>query len=66
MSKHDQHPSKKNKKRILFICKKRHVYGETEKGTKELSVEDTTAVEEVDTTTTTVVVDTIQPTDTVK
>ena len=38
---------------------------ETEKGTKELSIEDTTAVE-VDTTTTTVVVDTIQPTDTVK
>jgi hypothetical protein len=36
MSKHDQHPSKKNKKRILFICKKRHVYGETEKGANKL------------------------------
>jgi len=32
----DQHPAKKNKKKILFICKKRHVYGETEKGTNKL------------------------------
>lgn len=57
----------KNKIAILAFAFALTVVGcqETEKGTKELSIEDTTAVE-VDTTTTTVVVDTIQPTDTVK
>jgi hypothetical protein len=58
----------KNKIAILAFTFALTVVGcqETEKGTKELSIQDTTSVEEVDTTTTTVVVDTIQPTDTVK
>ena len=36
MNNHDQCPSKKHKKKVLFICKKRHVYGETEKGANKL------------------------------
>lgn len=36
MNNHDQCPSKKHKKKILFICKKRHVYGETQKGVNKL------------------------------
>jgi protein involved in sex pheromone biosynthesis len=58
----------KNKIAILAFAFVLTVVGcqEAGQGTNECNIQDTTSVEEVDTTTTTVVVDTIQISDTVK